>query len=211
MEQDKIIVITGPSGAGKSKARDYALERYNQLAFSISANSRERRPHEKDGIDYHFMPGASAAERAAKFREKVNNNQFLEWQQVYNNNNGYRGTLVTEIPRIWGEGKIPLLDLDVEGAINVKLNLYPKQTTCIFIEPVSLEVLVRILRQRSIIDGADPKKIEDRIRKAPLEIARAKEVGKRVFEYTLINKYNPASLNLIDNYFAEILGVEAPF
>lgn len=212
MGSNKIIAISAPSGAGKSRACAYALDRYgSQLGFSISANSRKRRPHEKDGVHYHFMPGVTAAERAANFKLAVGDGKLLEWQQVYDNDDGYRGTLVSEIPRIWGEGKIPLLDLDVEGAINLKLNLYPTETTCIFIDPASLAMLERVLRERTMKDGADPDKIEDRIRKAPLEIARTKDVGRKVFEHVLRNNYDDFFFNEVDNCMFEILGVVAPF
>src|SRR6185436_9746453 len=104
----KIIIITAPSGAGKTSITRYLLKTFpGKLSFSISAATREKRDYEKDGVDYYFIT-------VDEFKEKIKNNAFIEWEMVYEGK--YYGTLKSEIRRIWGGSKTPLLDIDVQGA-----------------------------------------------------------------------------------------------
>jgi guanylate kinase len=113
----------------------------DQLSFSVSATTRTIRAGEVDGVDYIFL-----AESA--FKNNIESNQFIEWEMVYPGM--YYGTSVEEIHRIWEEGKTPLLDIDVKGALNVK-KLFGDQVLSIFIEPPSIEVL----EQRLVRRGTD--------------------------------------------------------
>src|SRR5580698_2329426 len=105
---NKIIVITAPSGAGKTSITHYLMDLYPQLSFSISASTRQARATEKNGADYYFMT-------EEEFKYKIQHNEFVEWEMVYEGK--YYGTLKAEITRIWNLGKIPVLDIDVQGAI----------------------------------------------------------------------------------------------
>jgi len=135
----KIIIITAPSGAGKTSITKYLLKTFpDQLTFSISAATRQRRQYEEDGVDYHFMS-------VEEFKERIKNNSFVEWEMVYEGK--YYGTLKSEIHRIWKEGKTPLLDIDVQGAVHVQQQ-HPDQTLSIFIEPPSVDELKRRLNTR---------------------------------------------------------------
>lgn len=135
----KIIIITAPSGAGKTSITKYLLKTFpDQLTFSISAATRERRQYEEDGVDYHFMS-------VKEFKERITNNSFVEWEMVYEGK--YYGTLKSEIHRIWKQGKTPLLDIDVQGAVHVRQQ-HPDQTLSIFIEPPSVDELKRRLNTR---------------------------------------------------------------
>jgi guanylate kinase len=140
MEQDyhKIIIITAPSGAGKTSITKRLMNHFPQLAFSISAATRQPRAHERDAVDYHFMSTEA-------FQEKIHEDAFMEWEMVYEGN--YYGTLKSEMKRIWNNNQIPVLDIDVKGAIHIK-DLYPKQILTIFIEPPSIEELKRRLESR---------------------------------------------------------------
>lgn len=158
MATGKIIILTAPSGAGKSSIAYYLLENNEWLAFSVSAATRERRKGELEGIHYYFMSPEA-------FREKVKNNEFLEWEMVYKDN--YYGTLRSEIERIWLEGKTPLLDIDVKGAIHIQQE-YPNNTLSIFVEPPSIEVLEQRLRSRAT---ESEEKIQTRMSKASYEIS----------------------------------------
>lgn len=165
----KILIITAPSGAGKTSVTTHLLQRFPQLSFSISAATREPRDNEKSGVDYYFMP-------LEEFKQKIQHQEFVEWEMVYEGK--YYGTLRSELERIWNEEKIPVLDIDVKGAIHVQQQ-FPHQTLSIFIEPPSIEELKRRLQGR----GTETKEsLEARINKASFEIS-----FKHSFSHTIIN------------------------
>jgi guanylate kinase len=171
MEQEfhKIIIITAPSGAGKTSITKQLMKHFPQLAFSISAATRNPRAHEKDGIDYHFMSTEA-------FQQKIHENAFMEWEMVYEGN--YYGTLKSEMERIWSNGQIPVLDIDVKGAIHIQ-DLYPKQILTIFIEPPSIEELKRRLESRGTETAAS---LQARVSKASYEIS-----FKHSFQHVIVN------------------------
>src|ERR1043165_440386 len=131
----KIIIITAPSGAGKTSITRYLLHKYPQLDFSISAATREPRGKEKNAVDYYFVS-------VDEFQHKIHQNEFVEWEMVYEGK--YYGTLKSELERIWNEGKVPMLDIDVKGAIHVQ-HQYPETSLSIFVEPPSVEELKKRL------------------------------------------------------------------
>ena len=109
---EKLIIITAPSGAGKTSITRYLLEKYPaNLAFSVSAATRSPRSYEQEGVDYYFMS-------LEAFKQKILHSEFAEWEMVYEGK--YYGTLKSEIERIWLEKKVPVLDIDVQGAIHVQ-------------------------------------------------------------------------------------------
>jgi len=154
----KIIIITAPSGAGKTSITRYLLHKYPELTFSISAATREARGKEKNGIDYYFMS-------IDEFREKIKNNEFVEWEMVYEGK--YYGTLKSELERIWSEGKTPILDIDVKGAIHVQQQ-FPKNSLSIFVQPPSVEELKKRLEGRGT---ETPQNIATRLNKASYELS----------------------------------------
>ena len=165
----KIIIITAPSGAGKTSITHYLLNQHPVLTFSISATTRQRRGTEVDGKDYYYISVES-------FQQKIMNNDFAEWEMVYEGK--YYGTLKTELERIWNENKIPILDIDVKGAIHIQQQ-YKDQTLSIFIEPPSVEELKRRLESR----GTESlESIATRINKAAYEIS-----FKNNFNFSIVN------------------------
>ncbi len=154
----KLIIITAPSGAGKTSITHYLLNKYSRLAFSISAATRQPRGKEQEGIDYYFMS-------VEAFREKIEEEAFIEWEMVYEGK--YYGTLKSELERIWSEGKTPILDIDVKGAIHVQ-EQFADRCLSIFIEPPSVEELKRRLESRGT-ETADS--IATRVNKATYEIS----------------------------------------
>ena len=155
----KIIIITAPSGAGKTSITKHLLKTFpGELAFSISAATRQKRNYEKDGVDYYFMS-------VDDFKEKIQQNAFVEWEMVYEGK--YYGTLTSEIHRIWQEGKVPLLDIDVQGAVHVQQE-HREQTLSIFIEPPSVDELKKRLSGRGT---ETPESLATRINKATYELS----------------------------------------
>lgn len=154
----KILIITAPSGAGKTSITKQLMKKFPELAFSISAATRPARGDEKNGLDYHFIS-------LEDFKHRIVNDEFIEWEMVYEGK--YYGTLKSELERIWKLNKIPVLDIDVKGAIHVQQE-YPINTLSIFIEPPSVDEL----KKRLNIRGTENKEaILARINKASFEIS----------------------------------------
>ena len=160
--EGKCIIISAPSGAGKTTIVQALLKDMNQLAFSISACSREPRGKEENGIDYYFL-------RKEDFQKRIAENAFLEWEEVYEGM--FYGTLKSELSRIWGEGKTVIFDVDVVGGIHLKQIMADKALS-IFIQPPSMEELERRLTTRNT-DSLE--KINMRLAKAKQEIEQAKD------------------------------------
>ena len=158
-----IVVFTAPSGAGKTSIVRHLLARFPALSFSISASTRSRRPEEVDGKDYYFMS-------LEDFQHKIRDNAFVEWEMVYEGK--YYGTLRSELERIWAIGKVPILDIDVKGAIHVQQQ-YP-HTLSVFIEPPSVGELHRRLQSRGTETS---ESLETRVNKAEYELSFRNHFG----------------------------------
>jgi guanylate kinase len=154
----KLVIIAGPSGSGKTTIVRHLLGIYPRLAFSISACSRKKRSGELDGEDYYFLS-------AQQFTEKIENGDFLEWEQVYPGS--YYGTLRSEVERLWEAGRDVIFDIDVNGALNLKKH-YPERSITIFIQPPSIETLEERLQQRKT---ETPEFFQQRIKKAAEELS----------------------------------------
>ena len=134
----KIIIITAPSGSGKTSITRHLMQKFPQLSFSVSATTRLPRPKEQNGVDYYFLSSEA-------FKSKIDAEEFIEYEMVYDD--VYYGTLKTEMNRIWNNVQVPVLDIDVKGAMNV-MRLYPGKTLSLFVEPPSLEELENRLKKR---------------------------------------------------------------
>ena len=165
--QNKIIIITAPSGSGKTSITRHLMQAFPQLAFSISASTRQARGIEKNGKDYYFISEAD-------FKQKIQHNEFVEWEMVYEGK--YYGTLKSELQRIWNEQKIPVLDIDVKGAIHVKQQ-YPESSVTLFIEPPSVGELKKRLESRGTESA---ESLAARINKAAYEISFKEHFDKLI-------------------------------
>lgn len=158
MYHGKIIIITAPSGAGKTSITRYLLEQFPNLRFSVSAATRAPRAGEVNGKDYHFMT-------VEDFQQKIAADAFVEWEMVYEGK--YYGTLRSEMQRIWDEGNVPLLDVDVKGAIHVQKQ-FTDASLSIFIQAPSIEELKRRLESRGT---ETPESLQTRLNKASYEMS----------------------------------------
>ncbi|MDI9496289.1 MAG: guanylate kinase [Bacillota bacterium] len=143
MEEGLLVVISGPSGAGKGTICMQLLMEMSFLKVSVSATTRKPREGEKDGIDYFFI-------EEEEFLKRVKNNEFLEYAKVYGN---YYGTPKEEVFKQLKAGKDIILEIDIQGALQVKKN-YP-MGVFIFILPPSLTELKNRIEGR----GTDSKEV----------------------------------------------------
>lgn len=169
---NKIIIITAPSGAGKTSITRHLMKQFPQLAFSVSAATRNPRGSEKNGVDYHFMS-------MDDFKDKIQHNEFVEWEMVYEGK--YYGTLKSELERIWQDGKIPVLDIDVKGAIHVQQQ-YPQTSLSLFIQPPSVEELEKRLHSRGT---ETPESLAARLNKAAYELSFRDQFDQLITNDTL--------------------------
>ena len=167
---NKQILVCAPSGAGKTTLVKFLLsELGNNLGFCVSVTTRKPRTGETNGESYEFVS-------QEQFESYIKGNALLEYEQVYRDT--YYGTLVQKVEAIEKQGKMPLFDVDVKGALNLK-SIYGKSMKTIFIMPPSVEELRKRLEQR----GTDSmEKINERVAKAESEMAYKEE-----FDYVLIN------------------------
>lgn len=162
-----VFVITGPSGAGKGTLIRALLERVADLEVAVSATTRGRRQGEEDGREYWFLSDA-------EFARRVHEGDFLE-HVTYVSGKRY-GTLRTEVDRIAGEGKIPVLELETEGALNVKDDV-PGAVTVFITAPIP--ELERRLRERA---SESEGEIGERIGLARKQLNQAEQ-----FDYVVLN------------------------
>ena len=165
--QGKVIIVSAPSGAGKTSIVRHLLEQVPDLKFSISATTRPKRDYEIDGKDYYFLT-------PEQFKERLANDEFLEWQEVYTDQ--FYGSLKSEVERIWSNGQAVIFDVDVLGGLNIK-KFYGDEALSVFIEPPTMEELENRLKNRGTENDASLKK---RLAKAEYELSFAQQFDKIV-------------------------------
>lgn len=163
--QGKLVIFSAPSGAGKTTIVHHLLDVFPQLEFSVSACSRPKRKGETHGVDYYFLT-------VDEFKEKIKNNEFVEWEEVYTDN--YYGTLKSEIDRIWNKGSHIIFDMDVVGGLNLK-ERYKDLALSVFVMPPSIGHLERRLSSR---ETETPESIARRMGKAEKELKTANRFDK---------------------------------
>lgn len=165
IKNGKLIIFSAPSGAGKTTIVHKLLESDSGVEFSVSAASRPKRQNEIDGKDYYFIS-------VKDFKEKIKNDEFLEWEEVYKDH--FYGTLKSEVERIWAKGHHVIFDVDVYGGINIK-KYYKEKALSIFVMPPSIKHLEQRLRGRST---ENEENLSKRLEKAEHEMSFADEFDK---------------------------------
>ena len=170
MENGKLLIFSAPSGSGKTTLVNHLLSEIPNMAFSVSATTRQPRGQEQNGVEYYFMS-------LEEFKQRVDNDEFLEWEEVYPGR--CYGTLKAVVSAMQEEGKHVAFDVDVVGGTNIK-KFYGDKALSVFIQAPSIEVL----RQRLVNRQTDSmEEIEKRLAKAQWEMDFAQ--GK--FDITIIN------------------------
>ena len=180
-----LLVLSSPSGGGKTSIAKNLLEARDDLAYSVSATTRPRREGERDGKDYHFIS-------RAEFERRVDAGEFLEWATYAGN---LYGTLRNEIDAIMGRGCTAVLDVEIEGARQIRAS-FPNSLH-LFVLPPSADVLVKRLAARKTESAAV---IRERVTRAADELAAVAE-----YDYAIINE----DLVLAVAQVAAILDAEA--
>ena len=163
-----VLVVTGTSGAGKGTLEKLLLERMPEVELAVSATTRDQRPGEQNGREYWFIT-------PEKFESLVDEGEFLEYVDLPW---GARsGTLRSEIDRIQANGKVPLLDLETDGALRVQ-EAIPGSVT-IFVDAPTFEELERRLRERATESSG-----EIQVR---LDLARKQQTLKNRFDHVIVN------------------------
>jgi guanylate kinase len=135
----KALIFSAPSGSGKTTIVKHLLKTNPDLGFSISASTRDKRGRsEQNGKDYYFLS-------PEEFKEKIDGNEFIEWEEVYEGN--FYGTLKSEIERIWKSGKNVIFDVDVKGGLNLK-KYFGDKALAVFVKVPSVEILKERLKDR---------------------------------------------------------------
>ena len=158
----KMLIVSAPSGSGKSTIVNWLMQEHPELKlyFSVSCTSRAPRGTEQNGVEYFFLT-------PEEFREKIQNDEFLEYEEVYENR--FYGTLKQQVENQREQGQNVVFDVDVKGGVNIK-KYYGDEALSLFIQPPSVEELRRRLEGR----GTDtPEAIEERLAKAEYEMTFA--------------------------------------
>jgi len=167
----KMLIVSAPSGSGKSTIVQWLMKEHPELKlyFSISATSRQPRGTEQNGVEYFFLS-------PEEFRQKIANEEFLEYEEVYEDR--FYGTLKAQVERQLEAGQNVVFDVDVKGGINIK-HFYGERAMSLFIQPPSVEELRRRLEGRAT-DTAEA--IEQRLAKAEYEMTFAPK-----FDHVIVN------------------------
>ena len=180
--------MSAPSGSGKTTIVKHLVKKNPRLGFSISACTRDKRGRsEQDGKDYYFLT-------PEEFKEKIDQNAFVEWEEVYEGN--FYGTLKEEVQRIWDEGKHVIFDVDVKGGLNLK-KYFGDNALAVFVKVPSIDLLYSRLKDRGT---ESEESLSRRLYKANFELGFEGE-----FDVTLVNDDIGRSFEEAENLVNEFL------
>ncbi len=187
--EGKLIIFSAPSGSGKTTIVRHLLTKYNNLGFSISACTRDRRGrNEMHGKDYYFLS-------PDEFKQRIDNNEFVEWEEVYPG--GYYGTLKAEIERLWSEGKHVIFDVDVKGGLKLK-EYFGDRALAIFVKAPSEDAI----KERLMMRGTET---EDSLSKRLFKVKFEMSFQDR-FDVILVNDHLETALAKAEELLENFLG-----
>ena len=185
----KMLIVSAPSGSGKSTIVNWLMREHPELRlyFSISCTSRAPRGTEQNGVEYFFLT-------PEEFRHRIDNDEFLEYEEVYENR--FYGTLKQQVENQREAGQNVVFDVDVKGGVNIK-NYYGDEALSLFIQPPSVEELRRRLEGR----GTDtPEAISERLAKAEYEMTFASQFDRIIVNDDL-ETAKQETLRVVESFF----------
>jgi guanylate kinase len=188
MNEGKALIFSAPSGSGKTTLVKHLIQNNPQLEFSISACTRDKRGRtEENGKDYYFLT-------PEEFKKKIDNNDFIEWEEVYSGN--FYGTLKSEIDRIWQSGRSVIFDVDVKGGLSLK-KYFKEKALAVFVKVPSIDILEERLHGR---DSESVESLSQRLYKARFELGFEDK-----FDVTILNNDLTDSKNEADRLVNDFL------
>ncbi len=188
MNNGKALIFSAPSGSGKTTIVKHLVSKFPELAFSISATTRNPREGvEADGIDYHFLS-------LEDFKNRIEDKKLIEWEEVYEGT--LYGTLKSEIDKIWNRNQVVVFDVDVKGGLNLK-KYFGKNALAIFVKAPDVKTLESRLKGRKT-EGED--ELQKRLQKVQEEMKFESE-----FDTVIVNKDLNESLLNAENITAEFI------
>lgn len=188
MNNGKALIFSAPSGSGKTTIVKHLVSKFPELAFSISATTRNpRKGVETNGIDYHFLS-------LNDFRARIENEELVEWEEVYEGT--LYGTLKSEIEKIWNNGQIVVFDVDVKGGLNLK-KYFGDNALAIFVKAPDIKTLESRLKGRKT-EGEE--ELQKRLKKVQQEMRFQSE-----FDLVIVNKELEESLINAENVTSEFI------
>lgn len=179
-----LLVLSSPSGGGKTTIARSLLDGRDELGYSVSATTRPMRAGEVDGKDYHFLT-------RDEFRRRVEAGAFVEWAEYGSN---LYGTLWSEVEMLFSVGRIPVLDIDIQGAQQIRAAM--PDAVLVFVMPPSAAVLAERLKRRNT---EPPERIRQRLEVAALEVEAIPD-----YDYIVENDNLVAAVSMV----ASILDAE---
>ena len=190
MKEGKLVIFSAPSGAGKTTIVKHLLSRGLNFGFSISATTRKLRGAEINGKDYYFLT-------IEEFKNKIDQNEFLEWEEVYPG--CFYGTLKSEVERICQNGQNILFDVDVVGGSNIK-KYYGDRALAVFVQPPSIKVLENRLKARCT---ENEEMIRKRVEKAEHELSYS-----GLFDLIIINDQLDVAFTEAEEKILAFIGID---
>jgi guanylate kinase len=187
----KLVLFCGPSGSGKTTIVHHLMQQFPMMRFSVSATTREKRPNEEHGKDYYFLS-------VGEFKAKIQNDEFLEWEEVYKDR--FYGTLKVEVERILKDGYVAIFDVDVEGGLHIRKQ-FGRQLLDVFVMPPSVDELHKRLVARAT---ESEESLFKRLNKAEKEMTYAFQFN-HVIVNSVLDDAKRDAIRLVQEFLEDVI------